>query len=152
MPPFDHRIFARGKRYSAITALTVKGVHDVMLTEVNVNCDIFHDFIRESIVPILQPFNSHNPNSIVVMDNASIHHVQGVTDSIIQTGALLRFLPPYSPDLNPAEQVFSKIKAIMKANDGLFQVYSAPRVLLMMAFHMVTENDCKAYAQCSHAF
>lgn len=148
MPPFDHRIFARGTRYSAITALTVEGVHDVMLAEGSVNGDRFQDFIRESVVPILQPFNSHNPNSILVMDNASIHHVQGVTDTILQTGALLRFLPPYSPDLNPAEQVFSKIKGIMKANDRLFQVYSAPRVLLTMAFNMVTESDCMAYAQC----
>ena len=81
------------------------------------------------------------------MDNASIHHVDEVTELIIQTGALLHFLPPYSPDLNPVEQVFSKVKAIMKENDQLFQVFSEPRVLLTMAFDMITDNDCKEYMQ-----
>ena len=82
------------------------------------------------------------------MDNVSIHHVQEVTELINQTGALIRFLPPYSPDLNPVEQIFGKVKGIMKENDKLFQVYSAPRVLLTMAFEMITKSDCKAYVKC----
>ena len=81
------------------------------------------------------------------MDNASIHHVEGVRQLIEdQVGAQLLFLPPYSPDLNPLEEVFSQIKSIMKKkNDALFQVCSAPRALLSMAFGMVTEEDCKSY-------
>ena len=64
-----------------------------------------------------------------------IHHVQGVIDLIeIQAGAKLIFLPPYSPDLNPIEEVFSQVKSIMKQNDSLFQVSSSPRVLLSMVF------------------
>lgn len=148
MAPVDHRVLARGKRYSAITAVTVRGIQDVLLAEGSVNGDCFTDFVRDSLVPILQPFNCSNPNSIVVMDNAAIHHVAGVANLVLQTGALLHFLPPYSPDLNPVEQVFSKVKTIMKENDQLFQIYSAPRVLITMAFGMVTENDCRAYAKC----
>lgn len=54
------------------------------------------------------------------MDNASIHHVESVTDLIEnQAGAKLMFLPPYSPDLNHAEEVFSQVKTIMKQNDSL---------------------------------
>ena len=87
---------------------------------------MFAGFIKDSLVPILQPFNCCNPNSIVVMDNASIHHIDEVADLIIQTGALLHFLPPYFPDLNPVEQVFSKVKAIVKENDQLLQVFSEP--------------------------
>ena len=131
--PVDYRILARGTRYSAITAISVRGVQDVVLVEGNVNGETFADFISSSLVPILKPFNCVNPNSIVVMDNASIHHVDEVEDLIIQTGALLKFLPPYSPDLNPVEQVFSKVKAVMKENDQLFQVFSEPRLLLYMA-------------------
>ena len=82
------------------------------------------------------------------MDNASIHHVDEIAELIIQTRALLRFLPPYSPDLNPAEQVFSKVKTIMKENDQLFQAFSEPRLLLTMAFDMITENDCAEYVKC----
>jgi transposase len=59
-----------------------------------------------------------------------------------QAQAKLIFLPPYSPDLKPAEQVFSKVKYIMKENDQIFQVCSTPRVLLVDAFAMVTCSDC----------
>ena len=81
------------------------------------------------------------------MDNASIHHMDGVTQLINQTGALLYFLPPCSPDLNPVENIFSSVKQIMKGNDRLFQASSTPRVLLSMAFNMVTEADCLKYAR-----
>ena len=77
------------------------------------------------------------------MDNAFIHHTDGVVDLIEnQAGARLVFLPPYSPDLNTAEEVFSHLKNIMKQNDELFQITRTPRILLTMAFSMVTQEDC----------
>ena len=79
------------------------------------------------------------------MDNASIHHVQGVTDLIENHGAKLFFLPPYSPDLNPLEEVFSQVESIMKQNDSLFQSCMESRLLLSVAFGMVTAEDCSAY-------
>ena len=109
--PVDHRILVRGVRYSAIPVVSMDGVHDVYLAEGSVNGDKFELFIRECLLPILSPFNGSNPRSIVIMDNASIHHVQNVIDLIEgQAGAKLIFLPPYSPDLNPVEQVFSTVK------------------------------------------
>ena len=87
-----------------------------------------------------------NPLSVVIMDNASIYHVNGVVDPIEnQAGARLLFLPPYSPNLNPLEEVFSQVKAIMKQNDQLFQVTTIPRALLIMVFGMVTEEQCRSY-------
>ena len=81
------------------------------------------------------------------MDNASIHHVEGARQLIEdQAGARLLFLPPYSPDLNQPKEVLSQIKSIMKKNDTLLQVCSAPRALLSMAFGMVAEEDCQAHA------
>lgn len=77
----------------------------------NVDGDTFQKFIKNSIVPILQPFDASNPNSVIVMDNASIYHVEGVLQHVLQKGTLLHFLPPYSPDLNPVENIFSKVKA-----------------------------------------
>ena len=59
-----------------------------------------------------------------------------------QAGCKLIYLPPYSPDLNPVEGLFSQIKSIMKSNDQLFQVCSAPRALIAMAFGMVSIQDC----------
>lgn len=84
--------------------------------------------------------------SVVIMDNASIHHVDGVRDIIEnQAKARLVFLPPYSPDLNPLEEVFSQVKRVMKQNHSLFQVTSLPRVLLCLAFCSVTKEDCAKY-------
>ena len=56
-----------------------------------------------------------------MLDNATIHHVQSVLEVIKDIGCLLLFLPPYSLDLNPIEETFSKIKYELKANDALIQ-------------------------------
>ena len=145
MPPVDHSILARGTRYSAITAISMEGLQDVVLAEGSVNGETFSDFVRNCLVPILQPFNCTNKNSIVVLDNASIHHVEEVADLIAQTGALLKYLSPYSPDFNPVEQVFSKVKTSMKENHQLFQIFTEPRLLLLMAFNTITPSDCREY-------
>ena len=65
-------------------------------------------------MPILQPFNGSNERSVVVTDNASIHHVHQMATLIQATGAILRFLPSYSPDFNPLEESFAKLKAFIK--------------------------------------
>ena len=126
--------------------MSLSGVHDLCLLEGTVDGDRFGNFVRHYLMPILQPFNGINPLSVVVMDNASIHHVDGVRDLIEdQAGARLVFLPPYSPDLYPLEEVFSQVKKVMKQNDSLFQVCSIPRILLSMAFGPVTQLDCHSY-------
>ena len=104
------------------------------------------EFVTETLIPILNPFDGTNPRSIVIMDNCSIHHVDPVIH-LIETVAQAKviFLSPYSPDLMPLEKVFNQVKSIIKANDGLFQVCTAPRALLAMVFGMVTPQDCIGY-------
>ena len=146
MTPVDHRLLVRGTRYSAIPIMSLEGIHDLHLAEGNVNGDTFETFVRSCLLPVLQPFNWTNPRSVVIMDNASIHHVDVISQIIEdQAGAKLLFLPPYSPDLNPLEEVFSKVKGIMKKNDTLFQVSNIPRALLTLSFAMVTKEDCHSY-------
>jgi transposase len=146
LPVCDHRLLCRGKRYSAIPLVSINGILDVYLAEGNVDGEKFEQFVEESLLPVLMPFNAVNPRSIVVMDNASVHHVQPVIDLIEnQAQAKLIFLPPYSPDLNPAEEVFSKVKYVMKEYDRLFQTCTNPRVLLLEAFSLVTPENCTAY-------
>ena len=100
LPARDHRILARGKRYSAIPILSMEGIHDVYLAEGAVNGEKFESFLEECLLPVIMPFNGVNPRSIVVMDNASIHHTEAVIDLIENKAqAKLIFLPPYSPDL-----------------------------------------------------
>jgi hypothetical protein len=147
VPVHDHRILARGLRYSAIPVMSIEGVHDVYLAEGSVNGEKFEHFVEECLLPPLLPFDGINPRSVVVMDNAAIHHVEEVTELIVgQARAKQIFLPPYSPDLNPVEEVFSKIKYLMKENDALFQVCRFPRVLLLEAFAMITQENCISYA------
>ncbi len=74
--------------------------------------------------PILQPFNGSNSHSVIVLDNASVHHYHEVADIINGVGCIIRFLPPYSPELNPIENVFS--------NDTVYISTLTPRLLVSM--------------------
>ena len=77
LPPQDYQLQLRGMRYSAIGILSMEGIQDVYITEGTVNGDVFLDFIYTQLLPILRPFDGRSVNSVVVMDNASIHHVAG---------------------------------------------------------------------------
>jgi transposase len=91
-----------------IGALRSGGLTAPAVIDGAVNGDIFLAYIRQMLVPTLQP------GDIVVMDNLSSHKVAGVREAIETAGAELRYLPPYSPDLNPIEQVFAKLKALLR--------------------------------------
>ena len=101
-------ILIRGKRYSAIIMMSVDGLLDAYVTDGSVDGEKFCTSIECCLLPQLQPFNGRNPNSVVIIDNASIHHVESAVQMIEDTGALVHFLPPYSPDLNPTEEAFSE--------------------------------------------
>ena len=65
------------------------------------------------------------------MDNASIHHVDSVVAYINGVGAVVRFLPPYSPDFNPIESVFGGVKQYLQSNDLFYTSLSMNTILLM---------------------
>lgn len=69
---------------------------------------IFRAYVEQCLAPTL------SPGDIVIMDNLSSHKVAGIREAIERTGATLLYLPPYSPDLNPIEQVFAKLKAALR--------------------------------------
>ena len=123
---------------SCIAAKSTRGIADVPIHEGNINGQIFSDFISQSLVPLLQPFDGKNSRSVVVMDNASIHHVEEVATTIQNTGAILHYLPPYSPDYNPLEESFAKVKTFLKANEIVYEVRQTLRLLIMMAFNSVS--------------
>ena len=88
--------------------MALEGVLDVDIVEGSVNGDKFTKFVNNTLVPILKPFDGNNSLSVVIMDNASIHHVYGVELAIEHNSqAKVVFLPPYSPVLMPLEEVFS---------------------------------------------
>lgn len=92
--------FVAGLRCNAMTAPFV--------IDCAMNRDIFLTYLRECLAPTL------GPGDIVVMDNLSSHKSEAVRQVIEAAGAELRYLPPYSPDLNPIEQAFAKLKAHLR--------------------------------------
>jgi len=73
-----------------------------------INGQCFLAYVQQQLVPVLRP------GDIVIMDNLGSHKSAAVRSAIRAAGARLRFLPPYSPDLNPIEQAFAKIKHWMR--------------------------------------
>ena len=91
----------------------------------------------------LLPFNGINCNSVLLLDNASIHHTDRVAKLIQSAGAIMHFIPPYSPDLNPIEECFSKVKAYLKEHDKEHSVIIEEFVL--QAFCKITVSDCEGW-------
>ncbi len=79
-----------------------------MLLDGPMNGAAFLAYVEQALVPTL------TPGDLVVMDNLPAHKVAGVKDAIEAAGATLLYLPPYSPDFNPIEMAFSKLKAILR--------------------------------------
>ncbi len=73
-----------------------------------INGETFRAYVEQFLAPTLEP------GDIVIMDNLSSHKVAGVRQAIEAAGAALLYLPPYSPDLNPIEQLFAKLKALLR--------------------------------------
>jgi transposase len=91
-----------------VSALRHDGMVAPMLIEGPMNGELFLAYVEQCLVPVLKP------NDIVVVDNVATHKVAGVVEAIEAAGATLRYLPPYSPDLNPIEMSFSKFKAYLR--------------------------------------
>ncbi len=96
------------KTTTFIGALRVDGLTAPAVFDGAINGETFLAYVDQVLVPTLRP------GDIVVMDNLSSHKVQGVRAAIEAAGAEVRHLPPYSPDLNPIEQMFAKLKALLR--------------------------------------
>ena len=72
--------------------MSVDGIHDVYVNEGTINSEKFAEYVQNCLLPVLKPFNYLNSHSLVIMDNASIHHVHDVVDFIEnQAGAKVCF-------------------------------------------------------------
>ena len=97
------------KTTTMISAIRLSGVATAMVTDGPTDALVFRGFVNHFLVPVL------HQGDIVVMDNLSSHKVTGVVDAIESVGARVWYLPPYSPDLNPIEQMWSKVKSILRS-------------------------------------
>lgn len=92
-----------------IAALGIGGVRCATVVDGAVNRDVFDAFVEQVLVPELRQ------GDVVILDNLSSHKSEHTRRLIESRGAELVFLPPYSPDLNPIEMVFSKIKQLLRS-------------------------------------
>ena len=96
------------KTTTFVGALTLRGFIAPWVLNGPINRDAFETYVEKVLVPELRK------GDIVVMDNLSSHKGSKVRNLIEAAGAQLRYLPPYSPDLNPIENAFSKLKALLR--------------------------------------
>jgi transposase len=107
------------KTTTLVACLRTTGITAPYVLDGALNGDIFRGYIEQVLAPTL------SPGDIVVMDNLPCHKVAGIREAIENRQAQLLYLPPYSPDLNPIEQAFAKLKALLRkagerTRDGLW--------------------------------
>jgi transposase len=100
--------FGAWKTLTVVAALRCDAMTAPMMIKGAINGEIFLAYVEQCLVPTLKR------GDIVVMDNVPAHKVDGVQDAIEAAGASLRYLPPYSPDLNPIELSYSAFKTFLR--------------------------------------
>jgi transposase len=126
-----------------VAGLRASGIIAPFVLDGPMTGEAFHAYVTQVLVPALEPGDA------VVMDNLSAHKVAGVEKAIRAAGASVLYLPSYSPDLNPIEQVFAKLKALLRkaaarTRDALWDTIGA----LLDAF---SPNECRNYlAHCGY--
>ena len=91
-------------------------------------------------------------NSVLVMDNAKIHHDEEMIDLIKRIGCSVLFLPPYSPDYNPIELAFSTMKVWFKRNRDFMEICLDPEYCIIVVCSQVTPELAKSYFKKSLGF
>jgi transposase len=125
------------KTTTLIAALGSRGMRCSTTVDGAVNRDVFEAFVAQVLLPTLKA------GDIVVMDNLSSHKVAGVREAIQAVGAELRYLPPYSPDLNPIELAFAKFKKLLR--DGAERTVDKLWDLCGRLLDEFKEPECRNY-------
>lgn len=120
-----------------VAGLRLSGMDAPMVLDGPINGEIFTAYVEQVLAPTLRA------GDIVIMDNLGSHKGEGVRAAIEAAGAELRFLPPYSPDFNPIENAFSKLKAMLRkaaerTRDGLWSAVGD-------AIEAFTPDECANY-------
>ena len=110
--------FQREQRYQILPAYTQDGIIFARVFQGSTDSTVFEDFI-EQLLPLCNPWPESK--SVLVMDNASIHHTARIEQMCRDAGVKLVYLPPYSPDFNPIEEFFAELKAFIRRNWHIYE-------------------------------
>ena len=122
------------KTITFVGGLTLSGVIAPMLLDGPMDGECFRAWVEQMLAPTLRP------GDIVIMDNLSAHKVSGIRQAINKAGACLLYLPPYSPDLNPIENAFAKLKALIRA--AAARTFDALEAAAAVALEQLQSAEC----------
>ena len=126
---------ARFERSSVLSAVRLSGVNAQVSFSGALDGDIFALYVKYVLAPTL------SAGDVVLLDNLSSHKVLGVLDPIYEKGAYVWFLPVYSPDLNPIELLWSKVKSILRKLKA--RTFEELQKALRIALNAITPTDIK---------
>ena len=114
----------RGKNTTLLSSMSAEGMGPSLAITGAIDAEVFEAYLERVLLPELRP------GRVVVMDNLSAHKTQKVRELVEGAGCELLYLPPYSPDLNPIEEAFSKIKNLLReaearSREALLEVIGA---------------------------
>ncbi len=130
----DHAPLSTPKSTTILSSIRLDGAMVFTTFQGGTTADKFLNYLKDVLIPTLRP------GDIVVMDNLRTHHIQAVGDLLRTAGAEALYLPAYSPDLNPIEKLWSKVKAVLRK----LRVHSpaALDAAIRFAFRCVSAHDC----------
>ncbi len=127
----------RGKNTTLLASMTTEGMGPCMAVVGATTRVVFETFVERLLAPAL------NPGQVVVMDNLGAHKGERVRELIQERGCELLYLPPYSPDLNPIEEAFSKVKGLLRRAGA--RTHEALIEAMGRALDVVTAEDVRGF-------
>jgi transposase len=121
------------RQINILSALSHTGVAASLAVTGSVDSIVMSIFVREVLLPVLKP------GDVVVMDNYSVHKTRRVLDEFERAQVVVEFLPPYSPDLNPIEKCWSKVKTYLRGAES--REHERLYKEIGIALSRVTESD-----------
>jgi transposase len=135
----DHTPCSHWQTHTVIAALRLEGLGAPAVFDGPIESESFLAYVKQVLVPTLRS------GDVVVLDNLVVHKQAEVRMAIEQVGASLRFLPPYSPDFNPIELAFAKLKAFLRAARP--RSFDQVCRLIATALGLFTADECANYAR-----
>ena len=129
----------RGKNTTLLASMGVEGMGHCLAVEGSTTAAVFETYVERVLAPSLRS------GQLVVMDNLTAHKAQRIKELIEQRGCELLYLPPYSPDLNPSEEAFSKIKRLLREAET--RTRKALIEAMGAAISAVTDRDARGFLE-----
>jgi transposase len=136
--------FKRSERWSILPAMTINGYMSYKVFQGAITSELMEEFLEYQVLPFCNPHPA--PNSVIVLDNASIHRSSRIRQLCEAAGVRLEYLPPYSPDYNPIEKSFKQLKGWIKRHADEAEIFDEFGAFIHYSIQQVCcDIDCRAW-------